>query len=78
MNTRALRTATTRYLDAEARLAKLRGRLLTLLFNQTGAPDHMTACEKTMGDTHPCTCGADALRRALGRYTLPEDDELGG
>ena len=27
--------------------------------------DHMTACEKTMGDTHPCTCGAIALRAAL-------------
>lgn len=27
--------------------------------------DHMTACEKTMGTTHPCTCGATALRTAL-------------
>ena len=27
--------------------------------------DHMTACEKTMGATHPCTCGATALRSAL-------------
>lgn len=30
-----------------------------------GSDDHMTACERTMGATHPCTCGADALRAAL-------------
>jgi len=30
-----------------------------------GSDDHMTACERTMGSTHPCTCGADALRAAL-------------
>ena len=27
--------------------------------------DHMTACDKTMGDTHPCTCGADTARSTL-------------
>ncbi len=21
--------------------------------------DHMTACDRTMGDSHPCTCGAN-------------------
>lgn len=34
-----------------------------------GADDHMTACERTMGATHPCTCGADALRSALTNVT---------
>ena len=24
--------------------------------------DHMTACDKTMGDTHLCTCGANEAR----------------
>lgn len=28
--------------------------------------DHMTACEKTMGDSHPCTCGATEIRLRLG------------
>jgi len=33
---------------------------LKKLFRAKG--DHMTACDKTMGDSHPCTCGANALR----------------
>ena len=28
--------------------------------------DHMTACDRTMGDTHPCTCGADVADLLLG------------
>ena len=27
--------------------------------------DHMTACDRTMGATHPCTCGADDARQLL-------------
>ena len=27
--------------------------------------DHMTACDRTMGATHPCTCGADNARKLL-------------
>lgn len=27
--------------------------------------DHMTACDRTMGTTHPCTCGADHARSLL-------------
>lgn len=27
--------------------------------------DHMTACDRTMGATHPCTCGADSARELL-------------
>ncbi len=27
--------------------------------------DHMTACDRTMGDSHLCTCGADEARRTL-------------
>lgn len=30
--------------------------------------DHMTACDRTMGATHPCTCGANAVRRLLSEY----------
>ena len=30
--------------------------------------DHMTACDRTMGDTHPCTCGADEARRVLNPF----------
>ncbi len=41
--------------------------LRKLLFNCYGAPDHATACERTMGATHPCTCGADAARAILAR-----------
>lgn len=25
--------------------------------------DHMSACDRIMGDTHPCTCGADRARQ---------------
>lgn len=35
-----------------------------LLFTADG--DHMTACDKTMGATHPCTCGATEIRLRLG------------
>jgi hypothetical protein len=38
--------------------------LLKKLLHAKG--DHMTACDKTMGDTHPCTCGANALRAMVG------------
>ena len=31
--------------------------------------DHLTACERTMGATHPCTCGADRVRELLRRGT---------
>lgn len=27
--------------------------------------DHMTACDRTMGASHPCTCGANEARRIL-------------
>ncbi len=27
--------------------------------------DHMTACDRTMGATHPCTCGANDARKML-------------
>ena len=27
--------------------------------------DHMTACDRIMGATHPCSCGADAARAML-------------
>ena len=27
--------------------------------------DHMTACDQTMGSTHPCTCGADEARKLI-------------
>lgn len=27
--------------------------------------DHMTACDRIMGATHPCTCGANEARRLL-------------
>jgi chromosome segregation ATPase len=29
------------------------------------ANDHMTSCDRTMGDSHPCTCGADEARKEL-------------
>ncbi len=38
-----------------------------------GDDDHMTACEKTMGATHPCTCGADGMRSVLANVcSTPE------
>ena len=27
--------------------------------------DHFTACDKTIGDSHPCTCGMDAYAKLL-------------
>jgi DNA repair exonuclease SbcCD ATPase subunit len=50
---------------AEARVERLREALEKLL----DGDDHMTACEKTMGPTHLCTCGAKYIRKAL------EDDK---
>ena len=38
--------------------------LLKLLLKIPG--DHMTVCDKTMGDSHACTCGASLARAALG------------
>ena len=43
-----------------------RTHLLKLLFDVAGNPDHMTHCDRTMGATHPCTCGANEARRFLG------------
>lgn len=38
--------------------------------------DHLTACDRTMGATHPCTCGADKVRKLLnygvGKLNLSE------
>lgn len=49
--------------------------LETLLWDGYGAPDHMTYCEKTMGATHPCTCGADAARSALMAAQAVHDEQ---
>lgn len=39
---------------------------LFVLAQMLGAEnDHMTACDRTMGATHPCTCGADKARALL-------------
>jgi hypothetical protein len=41
-------------------------RLREALERLLAAPrDHMTACDRTMGATHPCTCGADEARQLL-------------
>jgi hypothetical protein len=54
--------------DAAALVAVvLFGLLNKMLYDASGAPDHMTACERTMGATHPCTCGADQARALLER-----------
>ncbi len=37
-----------------------------------GDDDHMTACERTMGATHPCTCGADGLRAIIANVLAPQ------
>lgn len=51
---------------AEARVSALEGAARKMLWDGGGRPDHMSACERTMGDTHPCTCGAEAFRKILG------------
>lgn len=33
--------------------------------------DHMTACERTMGATHPCTCGVNEARAVFGTLVGP-------
>jgi hypothetical protein len=30
--------------------------------------DHMTSCDRVMGDTHPCTCGAEKARAELRKF----------
>jgi len=40
-----------------------------------GDDDHMTACERTMGATHPCTCGADAMRAVIANVTPEAEGE---
>jgi len=35
--------------------------------------DHMTNCDKTMGSTHPCTCGAIEARAALAACEVKRD-----
>ena len=37
-------------------------RVIGLLYPHGIDNDHMTSCDKTMGDSHLCTCGADSLR----------------
>ena len=34
--------------------------------------DHMTACDRTMGATHPCTCGANEARRIASLFSSKE------
>lgn len=42
-------------------------RMLRVLLSVSG--DHMSACGRTMGDSHPCTCHADEFREMLkGMY----------
>lgn len=56
-----------RALQAQAvKLSALEGVARSMLWDGGGRPDHMTACERTMGDTHACTCGAEAFRKSLG------------
>jgi len=38
--------------------------------------DHMTACDRTMGASHPCTCGADEVRQLLIPITDEQIEEL--
>lgn len=37
--------------------------------------DHLSSCDKTMGDTHACTCGMWAYRRLLESMDSPETKE---
>jgi hypothetical protein len=41
--------------------------------------DHFTYCEKTMGDSHPCTCGMDAYAKLLRELDQPptKDEQHG-
>jgi hypothetical protein len=48
--------------DRRDECAALRAALRKLL---SVPGDHMTACDRTMGATHPCTCGANAIRALL-------------
>lgn len=35
--------------------------------------DHMTACDRTMGATHPCTCGANEARQLIAGIRAPQN-----
>ena len=47
------------------RLRETLARAHAMLYDISGVPDHMTHCDRTMGATHPCTCGANAIRALL-------------
>ena len=57
----------TRQLDAFILNRKTRIRKLSAVLRKmlSVKGDHMTACDRTMGATHPCTCGADRARSLL-------------
>ena len=51
--------------DEVKRLRETIARAHAMLYDVSGVPDHMTHCDRTMGATHPCTCGANAIRALL-------------
>ena len=51
--------------DEIERLSDKLIRVRAMLYDVSGVPDHMTHCDRTMGATHPCTCGANAIRVLL-------------
>ena len=63
----------TKQLDAmigglKARIEQLEAALNKLL---VADGDHMTACDRTMGASHPCTCGANDARQLLAGDSAP-------
>ncbi len=60
----------TRQLDAFILNKKTRIEVLELILRKllSVEGDHMTACDRTMGATHPCTCGANRARQLLNNY----------
>jgi hypothetical protein len=40
-------------------------RLHTHLVTLLGVSNHLSTCDRSMGDSHPCTCGTQAIFREL-------------
>lgn len=63
--------------DEVERLSEKLKRVRVMLYDVSGAPDHMTHCDRTMGATHPCTCGANEIRKLLSASTAPLENDHG-
>ena len=51
-------------------------KLLTNLLANVPPEDHFTACDKTMGDSHVCSCGLVEVRKAIAERLRDENTAI--